>query len=421
MTKRNLFSIIFFITVFFVIGTVSADVPHLINYQAYLTDSAENPLSGSYDIVFTIYDQAAGGAALWTETHPGVMVQEGHLHVLLGGMTPVTGGIFEGSERWMGIRVGSDPEMTPRLRIASVPFAFAADSAQKLQSGSDAVSYPSQDTPITESFAGESITSYIDISGGPVSLENVTVDLNLNPTGEISYITLESPDGTNVQIWSSSYGESVQLNVDKDRFPADGDMSDFAGEDADGTWTLTVMTGTGGTVTTLNAWTLLFNESACECEIGQFRKLNAGAIQGRDFHLKDSSDKLAVDIDPESQSMIIGGNGGGGSLSVRNYQNYTGFNASSSQVSIGGYGQSSSLTFFASTGGSTIYMRGYNGSIDMNGELWVKDKIELNEISEPSGAPVNRAYLFLRDNGAGKTQLCVKFASGAVQVLAVQP
>ena len=32
-----------------------------------------------------------------------------------------------------------------------------------------------------------------------------------------------------------------------------------------------------------------------------------------------------------------------------------------------------------------------------------------------------RARLYLKDNGSGKTQLCIRFNSGAVQVIATQP
>jgi hypothetical protein len=37
-----------------------------------------------------------------------------------------------------------------------------------------------------------------------------------------------------------------------------------------------------------------------------------------------------------------------------------------------------------------------------------------------SAPAANRARLFVRDNGAGKTQLCVRFRTGKVKVLAVQ-
>jgi hypothetical protein len=47
--------------------------------------------------------------------------------------------------------------------------------------------------------------------------------------------------------------------------------------------------------------------------------------------------------------------------------------------------------------------------------------IGLDEISDPSAPAANRARLYIRDNGSGKTQLVVRFSSGAVQVLATEP
>ncbi len=43
------------------------------------------------------------------------------------------------------------------------------------------------------------------------------------------------------------------------------------------------------------------------------------------------------------------------------------------------------------------------------------------EQADPSAPAANGATLYARDNGAGKTQLCVRFATGAVQVIATQP
>lgn len=43
------------------------------------------------------------------------------------------------------------------------------------------------------------------------------------------------------------------------------------------------------------------------------------------------------------------------------------------------------------------------------------------EISDPGAATTNGARVFARDNGSGKTQLVVRFQSGAVQVLATEP
>jgi hypothetical protein len=46
--------------------------------------------------------------------------------------------------------------------------------------------------------------------------------------------------------------------------------------------------------------------------------------------------------------------------------------------------------------------------------------IELTEYSPAAGA-ANTGRVFVQDNGAGKTQLCVLFATGAVQVIATEP
>lgn len=47
--------------------------------------------------------------------------------------------------------------------------------------------------------------------------------------------------------------------------------------------------------------------------------------------------------------------------------------------------------------------------------------MDFNEISTPSAPSANAARTFSRDNGSGKTQYCVLFPSGAVQVLATEP
>ena len=47
--------------------------------------------------------------------------------------------------------------------------------------------------------------------------------------------------------------------------------------------------------------------------------------------------------------------------------------------------------------------------------------IEFVEMTAPAAGAADSARLFVQDNGSGKTQLCVQFATGAVQVIATQP
>lgn len=50
-----------------------------------------------------------------------------------------------------------------------------------------------------------------------------------------------------------------------------------------------------------------------------------------------------------------------------------------------------------------------------------KGFLEFLEQTDPTAPSSNRAILYSKDNGAGKTQLCVRFPTGAVQVLATEP
>jgi hypothetical protein len=67
-------------------------------------------------------------------------------------------------------------------------------------------------------------------------------------------------------------------------------------------------------------------------------------------------------------------------------------------------------------GKSTTGWAGY-----FDGRVYTRKYVELAEIGNPSSPGSNRARLFIRDNGSGKTQLCVRFPTGGVRVLATQP
>jgi len=56
-------------------------------------------------------------------------VEDGLFHVLLGSTNPIPVSLLaNNSTLWLGIKVGSDSEMTPREQIASVPYAMIAST-----------------------------------------------------------------------------------------------------------------------------------------------------------------------------------------------------------------------------------------------------------------------------------------------------
>ncbi len=47
--------------------------------------------------------------------------------------------------------------------------------------------------------------------------------------------------------------------------------------------------------------------------------------------------------------------------------------------------------------------------------------IEMSEVSDPAAAATGTGYLYMKDNGEGKTQLVARFPTGVVQVIATEP
>lgn len=64
----------------------------------------------------------------------------------------------------------------------------------------------------------------------------------------------------------------------------------------------------------------------------------------------------------------------------------------------------------------------FAGGVQMFDGSAIGQVIEWGEVNADPDAPAaSRARTFVRDNGAGKTQYCVRFATGAIQVLATEP
>jgi|GEM_PF-1274518 len=120
---------------------LQAQVPEKISYQGLLTDTNNTPIpDGNYNIVFTLYDAAQNGNAIWQESQ-SLDINGGLLNALLGDVIPLNAS-FE-QPYWLGIKIGNDPELTPRTELTTSPYAMTtlnvADSSissSKIQDGS---------------------------------------------------------------------------------------------------------------------------------------------------------------------------------------------------------------------------------------------------------------------------------------------
>jgi len=73
--------------------------------------------------------------------------------------------------------------------------------------------------------------------------------------------------------------------------------------------------------------------------------------------------------------------------------------------------------------GANAQLDSLTGSDQINiGGVYFHDRLLYTErAADPAAPAANQAVVFARDDGNGKTQLCVRFATGAVQVLATEP
>jgi len=184
---------------------MGATVTQSFTYQGTLTNSGGTPLNGNYQMTFNLYDVASGGSSLGTSGPSTVAVTKGQF------TTPVTfdSSFFDGRALWLGIKVGADPEMTPRQEIRPVPYALG------LRPGAVIKGSPDNTNPTL---------SLIDSSGGVAALSAITngdlsTAVSVTTTGKKSkgmdvFSTGDSSYGVKVltggQASPALYGESSQ-------------------------------------------------------------------------------------------------------------------------------------------------------------------------------------------------------------------
>ncbi len=102
-----------------------------IGFSGFLTNNlGSSPIAdGTYSIVFSIYTVASAGVAIWSETQT-VTTVTGEFTVLLGSVNPLTVEFASDSNYWLGIKVGVNPEMTPRKQLLYVPYAFREEKVE---------------------------------------------------------------------------------------------------------------------------------------------------------------------------------------------------------------------------------------------------------------------------------------------------
>jgi hypothetical protein len=176
----------------------AAQVPAEVPVQGFLTDDQGVPVDGSVSVEFKVYDAATGGAELHTQSE-NVSADAGAFTVQL---TPDLTIFENNTDLYLGMAVDGGAEMSPRLKMGSVPYAAVAGNAQNAltldgQSASDFA--PSTYQP-----------DWSDVQNAPTGLDDGDDDTTYTASGAVSIdgsnnITLNSSCSSGqVLKWSGS-------------------------------------------------------------------------------------------------------------------------------------------------------------------------------------------------------------------------
>jgi hypothetical protein len=141
--------------------------PGSISFVARLADNG-TPITGSHDLVLSLFDASTAGNSVWTETRTGVTIpSDGLLYLDLGSVTPLDATVFSGSKRYLEVTIDGQIT-TPRIVIESTPYAIrsgeAAHSSDSDTLGTHAPSF--FQARVSNACASGSAIASIDATGG---------------------------------------------------------------------------------------------------------------------------------------------------------------------------------------------------------------------------------------------------------------
>jgi len=226
------------------LAPLQAQIPQLINYQGKITRNG-NPVSGAVAITFSIYATSTGGTPLWSETQT-VTLAEGIFEVLLGSVTPFPKNLFAVSgDRYLGIKVGTDSEASPRFRLTSVSYALRAVSSDSaLVARTALISTPSPNS-VTSAAIVDGAVNAADLADNAVTAGKIAAGAAVKSVnGLTDAITLA--EGKNVQL--SKTGNMITIASTGGGIPS---LNGITGA--------VTITGGGGTTVTSRRDTIIVN------------------------------------------------------------------------------------------------------------------------------------------------------------------
>ncbi len=157
------------------LSTSALAVPLQVQNQGRLFDGAGSPLTGSHDLTIALYDAPSGGTALYQEDI-NTAFDNGFYAVTFGAGDMLAEGDFDGQDLWIGLAIDAGPEISPRLKVDSTPYAITAGSV----SGGlvNASSVQVNGTTVIDSSGTIDFANLVNVPAGSDTLGDLTCDDN---------------------------------------------------------------------------------------------------------------------------------------------------------------------------------------------------------------------------------------------------
>jgi hypothetical protein len=127
MAFKKMIVPIFILFVLFISASLSfAAIPMIIGYEGRLTDSGGTAVTTPTQFTFQIWDVSAEGSGTDVKSSSTQTISPDANGVFSTVISVPDSNVFNGNDRWLGVTVGTDTEMIPRIRIASAPYAYMA-------------------------------------------------------------------------------------------------------------------------------------------------------------------------------------------------------------------------------------------------------------------------------------------------------
>lgn len=98
-----------------------ADFSNTISWQGVLVDNSGKALNGTFNINVFLYDSESGGQAVWSETYPSLIIENGLVNLQLGSISALN--VSFNKPYWLEIKVNDEAPLS-RIPLSAVPYAM---------------------------------------------------------------------------------------------------------------------------------------------------------------------------------------------------------------------------------------------------------------------------------------------------------